>query len=107
MSHPIRGAVRPAPAAAAAAPPATAAPNDTSSFIPADAGSRETSLRSADGMGIRMAVQRAQRIMPAGPKRRGALARPAIGLDDQIGWTLSAWGPLVPWLAVYSTRWLS
>ena len=39
MSHPISGAIRPAPAAAAAAPTATAAPNDTSSFIPADAGS--------------------------------------------------------------------
>ena len=29
--------------------------------------------------------------------------RPLFVLDRQIGWTLSAWGPLVPWLAVYST----
>jgi len=40
-------------------------------------------------------------------RRGGALVRPAAKLDDQMGWTLSAWGPLVPWLAVYSTRWLS
>jgi len=33
--------------------------------------------------------------------------RPGAELDGQMGWTLSAWGPLAPWLAVYSTRWLS
>ena len=32
---------------------------------------------------------------------------PALRLDNQMGWTLSACGPLVPWLAVNSTRWLS
>jgi len=25
----------------------------------------------------------------------------------QTGWTCSAWGPLVPWTAVNSTRWFS
>ena len=45
-------------------------------------------------------------------RRRGGapsrwLARPTAAPDDQIGWTKSAWGPLVPWLAVNSTRWLS
>ncbi len=35
------------------------------------------------------------------------LDAPSLLLDRQIGWTLSAWGPLAPWLAVYSTRWLS
>jgi hypothetical protein len=33
MSHPIIGAARPAPAAAAAAPTTIAAPKDTSSFV--------------------------------------------------------------------------
>jgi hypothetical protein len=33
---------------------------------------------------------------------------PARAQDyGQIGWTLSAWGPLVPWTAVNSTRWFS
>ena len=41
MSQPIKGAIRPAPATAAAAPPAIAAPNDTSSFVRADTESRE------------------------------------------------------------------
>jgi hypothetical protein len=38
---------------------------------------------------------------------RPRLARSTDAPDGQIGWTCSAWGPLAPWLAVNSTRWLS
>ena len=42
MSQPIKGADRPAPAAAATAPPTIAAPRDTSSFVRAEVDNRGT-----------------------------------------------------------------
>jgi hypothetical protein len=43
---------------------------------------------------------------PVGAFRRRS-ARSAAAPDGQIGRTSSAWGPLGPWVAVNSIRWLS
>ena len=65
-----------------------------------------SSLRSQRRIGASLWRHRPTSVAQTQRGTQPSAGCPVTVLDRQIGW-MSAWGPLVPWLAVYSTRWLS